>query len=416
MRYRITQQLILILIFSCVCQSAFALLFERRPRLDNEISYFIYPIAGNIPKVQEFYGVGATVSGVGGSETDLTFLKLAGEAEHFEGKDFDMNLVLLKDIPLYQEYLTLSHYYLDINNFGAAQGQRGINSDPDKFRFVLANKIEINYTELSLNFYDYQLEFYYALASAHIRPYGLIDENEQFTKLNDAEMDSGGKPVGARFGIIIDDTDHRRDPQIGYRFQWERYTLPATSPDTSAFYQDDFNSTGFIPLTRDKILVLNHFFSQANVTQAGTVDTNQYQCSNSECNQSVLDELYQQRQTDAQQGKATALGGTNRLRGCRSFRFYDTYTNFFGAELRWYTMQGVTPFNWVVMKDVFTSLQFAFFYELGTVSPDASSLFDNFRDSYGVGARAVLRSLIIRTDIGCSDEGSEFTFFVGYPF
>ena len=79
-------------------------------------------------------------------------------------------------------------------------------------------------------------------------------------------------------------------------------------------------------------------------------------------------------------------------------------------------MQGVTPFNWVVMKDVFTSVQFAFFYELGTVAPDTGSLWENFRDSYGIGARAVLRSLIIRADLGLSNEGSEFTFFVGYPF
>ena len=153
------KQIITSLLLLCLCNSAFALIFERRPLLNTELSYFLYPIAGNIPKVQKFYGAGATISGLGGSETDLTFLKLAGDAEHFQDKDFDMNLLLLKDIPLYKEYLTLSHYYLDINNFGAAQGQRGIDSDPDKFRVFLANEIAINYTELSLNFYDYQLEF-----------------------------------------------------------------------------------------------------------------------------------------------------------------------------------------------------------------------------------------------------------------
>ena len=192
--------------------------------------------------------------------------------------------------------------------------------------------------------------------------------------------------------------------------------LPSSSPDTSAFYQDDFNTTGYIPLSQDKILVFEPFFSKSTVTQAGTVDKNQYQCGKQlDCDQNILDELYQQRIADAKYGQATALGGTNRLRGYPSFRFYDTYSNFFGAELRWYTMRNATPFNWVIMKDVFTSLQFAFFMKQAQWLPkvaNSSIIFVN----RGVGARAVLKSLIIRTDLGFSQEGSEFVFFVGYPF
>ena len=401
----------------CYCQTSSALIFDRRYDGDKNLSYFGYPIAGSIPNVQEFYGAGVTVSGLAGSETDITLLRLTGDAKQFDNKDFNMHIFILTDLPVYQNYLTLSHYYLDIENIGVAKGQRGINSDKDKFRYFLANNTLINYTELSLNFYDYQIEFYYAIASAKTDPYGIVDENDVFFKLNTSDLNSGKTPSGYRAGIIIDDTDHRRDPQIGYRFQWERYNLPSSSPDTSAFYQDDFNTTGYIPLSPDKILVLNHFFSKATVTKEGIVDINQYQCGNQvDCDQSILDELYQQRVADAKYGQATTLGGTNRLRGYPSFRFYDTYSNFFGAELRWYTMQNETPFNWVIMKDVFTSLQFAFFYETGTVAAESSQLFNHFRQSYGIGARAVLKSLIIRTDLGFSDEGSEFVFFVGYPF
>ena len=53
-----------------------ALVFERRPRPDPELSYFLYPVAGSIPRLQDFYGLGATVSEIGRSEVDITAVSL----------------------------------------------------------------------------------------------------------------------------------------------------------------------------------------------------------------------------------------------------------------------------------------------------------------------------------------------------
>ena len=53
----------LIIIFLFISH-AHALVFERRPRPDPELSYFLYPVAGSIPGLQDFYGLGATVSGI----------------------------------------------------------------------------------------------------------------------------------------------------------------------------------------------------------------------------------------------------------------------------------------------------------------------------------------------------------------
>ena len=55
-----------------------ALVFEHRPRPAPELSYFLYPVAGSISGVQNFYGLGATVSGIGGSEVDITAVSLRG--------------------------------------------------------------------------------------------------------------------------------------------------------------------------------------------------------------------------------------------------------------------------------------------------------------------------------------------------
>ena len=61
-----------------------SLVFERRPRPDPELSYFLYPVAGSIPGLQDFYGLGATIFGIGGSVVDIKTVSLRGEAQHFE--------------------------------------------------------------------------------------------------------------------------------------------------------------------------------------------------------------------------------------------------------------------------------------------------------------------------------------------
>ena len=52
--------LMIAIFLSCLTQSS-ALVFEHRSRLDPELSYFLYPVAGNIPGEQDFYGLGTTV-------------------------------------------------------------------------------------------------------------------------------------------------------------------------------------------------------------------------------------------------------------------------------------------------------------------------------------------------------------------
>ena len=47
--------LVLITIF-VFFSHAHAFVFERRPRPDPELSYFLYPVAGSIPGLQDFYG------------------------------------------------------------------------------------------------------------------------------------------------------------------------------------------------------------------------------------------------------------------------------------------------------------------------------------------------------------------------
>ena len=48
------RSLLLLITIFVFFSHAHALVFERRPRPDPELSYFLYPVAGSIPGLQDF--------------------------------------------------------------------------------------------------------------------------------------------------------------------------------------------------------------------------------------------------------------------------------------------------------------------------------------------------------------------------
>ena len=69
---------VFLLAYLSIHTSVHALLFERRKTPESEISWFVYPVVGSIPGVQDFYGLGATVSSIGGTDSDITAVSLRG--------------------------------------------------------------------------------------------------------------------------------------------------------------------------------------------------------------------------------------------------------------------------------------------------------------------------------------------------
>ena len=67
---------VFLLAYLSIHNSVHALLFERRKTPESEISWFVYPVVGSIPGVQDFYGLGATVSSIGGTDSDITAVSL----------------------------------------------------------------------------------------------------------------------------------------------------------------------------------------------------------------------------------------------------------------------------------------------------------------------------------------------------
>ena len=412
------KSLLLFCLLLSIASPAFGLLFERRPKPAPELSYFVYPVMGKLPGVQEFSGFGTSVIALGGSETDIALIKLGGEAEYFENADFEITLLTVLDLPIYTEALTLNAYYIDIKNATWPEGERGINANPESTYYLLADSFVSKGAELSLNFWDYQLELYYGFLGGSVKPYGLIDPTGKKYSAEDADLQD--RPYGYRWGIYLDDTDHRRDPRVGYRVQYEKWGMPSTRGENSAFYQEDLNLTAFIPILdkNDGVLVLNYFLGFSTVTEAGVVEEDKYTCppeADASC-QVILSELYRRQVENANQGKATSLGGANRLRGYRTNRFYDSYSAFRGLEYRWYVLETQESFDFMIEKGTFAGFQLAFFAESGTVAPTKAQLWDNTRTSYGFGLRPIFNTVVVRFDVGWSEEEKTTTLFFGYPF
>jgi hypothetical protein len=409
--------LFVLLFLFCWSSTVSAILFERRKTFESELSWFVYPVVGSIPGVQDFYGLGGSVSGIAGSESDITIISLRGKAKYFDD-DFQIDIFSIFDIPLFSNHLTFTWFSTKIRNAGWPEGERGIDSDPNSMYYLLASEVDASGGEISVNVLANQLEFYYAYSDASVKPYGLVDPNGTFYNAQNAGIIES--PRGYRYGLYLDDTDNRRDPRIGYRFQYEKWGQPSSRAGNSEYFQEDYNLSGYIPVLAEGkgVLVLNQFYGSSTVIKKGTIDQSQFFCNNIEAPgcQAILDELYARQVAEAENGKATSLGGTNRLRGYSTNRFYDSYTNFRGAEFRWYVHEVQQAFNFFFEKGTFAGLQLAFFYEQGTVSPDKASLWKNMRSSYGAGTRFIFNTIIVRIDRGFGKEGGETTFFVGYPF
>jgi hemolysin activation/secretion protein len=98
-------------------------------------------------------------------------------------------------------------------------------------------------------------------------------------------------------------------------------------------------------------------------------------------------------------------------------RYRGAHTRFFGTEFRWNLTDEKTPFNLWFLKDIRTSFQIAFFYEIGSIADHEEDLFEETRHSTGVGLRAVMASgIVFRIDVATGEEGSEFVIFFDYPW
>ena len=344
-----------------------------------------------------------------------------GENE-FDGQEINAYGLTIIDFPIFSNDFTFSPARLAATKYSISFYERGIDSDADRRLTIMADRVAQNIGEISYYFLDRQIELFYTFFNAEVDFYGYQDFDGNIVSLKDVDnFGTGSTKWTERWGVLIDDTDFRRDPRIGYFVKVDRWQWPSRTPQESSWFQFDLETVGYIPIIDMKmILVLTQYLSTSKVISPGKVE--KYNCTEQQlllypkC-QIILDEAYRRDLENSTKGRATALGGFERLRGYPEGRFFDEHTNFRGIELRYYFDSVDIDFDVIFAKGFLAEFQLAGFYEQGTVSPDlGDSFWSNFKDSYGLGIRLITGSAVARLDFGFSDEGGETTAYWDYPF
>ncbi|MEJ2690819.1 MAG: hypothetical protein P8130_12900 [Deltaproteobacteria bacterium] len=116
--------------------------------------------------------------------------------------------------------------------------------------------------------------------------------------------------------------------------------------------------------------------------------------------------------------KGANLGGLFRLEGYPATRFHDRAAIYYAAEYR-HTL------NWNPLKDFTLNgrldvewFQLVGFAELGRVAPSWSigTLHEDMKATVGAGLRIMANNIIVRFDLGLSDEDGILQLFIGHPF
>ena len=401
---------LLLMIFS---SASFAEVVERRKdQFGRDFAYYLYPIVGEIPGLGSAAGLGASVLNMGESDADFTGYYVRGDFRASGAALLDYHVLpqrLIFDVG-YNDYLVAPVSY-----------SRGIASDKLD---VIYPKVEGAYMlgQLTLTFDQRRYEMFVRMLSGRNRLLEVLDKDGQAFANVDTGWESG---ESVSLGGSLDLTDDRLDPRSGVRFEFASRLPSSSDMDTSEYYVNDYNLTGYVPTREWDTLVFNVFHSRAHVTREGLTDYTLLQqryglncqpgpdfiaCTSTE------DKLLAGMLANNRHGTASALGGTQRLRSYDNGRFYAGQALSYGVEYRWNLTDERTPFNIYVAKGVRTGIQLAAFWERGMVADQSSELFKDGRNSYGIGARLILSGVIIRFDLARGNEGAQSQLFITYPW
>jgi len=388
---------------------------RRKDQFGKDFSYFLYPIAGDIPGLGSAAGVGATILNINDSDLDFTGFNVHG--------DFDAAGYTFLDYHLIKNRLILDFGYYNYT-VAPVQYHRGIDSDKNDY---LLPKIDGKYwqAQLTASYFERRLEGYFRVRTGSQRLLQVLDADEN----EFAAVDTSTYSVGDyTLGVTFDNTDDRIDPRVGNRLEFSLRGFKDNDQYTSNFLINDLNYTGYLPFRRWDTLAFNFFSSATHMIDRVDADFATLQserglgCSTLppgpeqdnclEVEARYINELIAYNKY----GNATPLGGTQRLRSFSNNRFYAGHSVFYGLEYRLNLTDERVPFNIYLAKGIRTGLQLAFFAEQGSVSDHYSDLFDNLKTSYGVGFRLVLTGVIIRADYSIGDEGPAFILFINYPW
>jgi len=375
-----------------ICHSvAYGLIPERRRQQKSAEpnQYYI------VPWFVRIEGIGTLLGGVGGianvvdSGTNLAFINFQNDKFHIRGLAID-DVFLLGDYNS-PSSLTVTGGDLDIElkNLDVYEIGRDSDSQPFQVKGTLKGRALQIQWRLFIDRLKLSYEPYYGKDSIRLADqmeFGRESENR-----------------ATRYKIELDLTDDRYDSRTGVRGIW---ILSKREPAGNIF-GDNETEEEYDIVSRELSLFLPLYASDS---QVHTLAFNYYLSTTHQINPNI----------PLNRRNGNELGGPVRMRGYPNRRFVDNHTLYYAVEHRWTFLGafGTDGDGFLLSNDTLEGLQLAFFYEWGQVSEFLDdSLYRDMKTDYGIGIRAVWDStLVMRLDVGISEEGAGTNFIIVQPF
>ena len=386
---------------------------ERTVReADKELGWMVSPLPGCVEGVGCAVPIAGLISNFYKS-TDLVLIKTLVKG------DIEATVVQIQKFPIIDDklFIRVLHYNWDISLLNY---ERGIYSGKNNYyqTFENSNNSTIN---LQSQFYNQHLELQFGYSSGKSNITKIFDNKKnQFSNIKSTSRTWIDHTIGTQ----IDLTDNHLEPREGIRFELLHNATNYGLNVLSDYKVNSINLTTYIPFLGSDTLLINAFQSRSYISERGLTDKDEL--SNKlglECDLEMKADACRDVQKMRTNywlerniyGKASALGGINRMRAYSQGRFFAGNSLNYVLEYRHNFSEKQTPINWIFIAGVRTVLQASFFYELGNVSDNISQLHKNLRSSYGLGFRAIISGLIYRLDLAKGDDGIAPTLFINYP-
>lgn len=389
---------------------------RRKPQFETTLGYALFPYPYSLPGIGQGLGLVGGVMNVSGTTTDMYGMLFGGDIKGLAAGVADLHFIpqtLIFDTGY--SGLTAA----TIQNYS----QRGMNTNKNDYTNIELGDMTYYGSRLTATFFDRRFELYGAYYQGSSRLKSIRDQDGNVIVQSQTEPVRRGHVT--IFGTRMDLTDDYADPRRGFRFDIGRSQTPPedSGPD---YYIQDYNITGYVPLGRRSTWAFNYFRSDAHVIRKGETNFDAVELDlGLDCNSPTLTPTKQNLCVDYVNntvannnfGTASSLGGFNRLRSYPNMRYKGAHTIFYGTEVRWNLTDESTPYDILIMKDVRTSWQIAFYYEIGSVADKRDEVGDLWRSSTGIGVRMVTASgVVFRADVATGREGVSPSIFIGYPW
>lgn len=387
---------------------------RRRPQFSYEQGHLFFPLPYSLPGIGQgvFYIVG--VGNILDTTIDAYGLIATGDAAG--------TIMGVGELPILPETLLFDYQGQNISKaLVAVYRYRGMNTGADDYNLLEIDSAKSQRAGLTLTFWERRLEF----------KLGMGEDSTHATKLRNPDGEvlytfEGTAPDESEFSsmsISLDYTDDLQDPREGIRLTVGRTNSPPADNSSPDYYTENRSIAVYHSAGKQSVMAFYFLQSDAVVSRTGLTDPELVKdalsltCSSYDSCSAEEKSLIDNRIAANRNGTSTSLGGSERLRSYPGGRFQGAHTRFYAAEFRWNITEEFTPFNYYIWKDVRTSFQIAFFYEMGSVGETRGEVGDSWRYSRGVGFRMVSASgIVYRADFATGDEGAETSIIFSYPF